>query len=92
MISINDISETEALRAELQILNSILGKFDSGFLEDPHQSMGASRTPRNIARGPSLPLGELSKMATEWLQTRNTLHCPALDRARLAHPCVEAVT
>jgi hypothetical protein len=26
MISINEISETEALRAELQILNSILGK------------------------------------------------------------------
>ena len=71
------MSETEALdcmRAELQILNSILGEsvpdFWKALIDQWKQEgrHGISPVDRRY------PLDELSKMATEWLLARNTLH------------------
>ena len=76
MTSISEMSESEALeyiRAELQVLQPILGELISVFwmaLVDQweHEGrLGVSPVDRRY------PLDELPKMATEWLLTRNTL-------------------
>ena len=77
MTSLNEMSETEALdylRAELQILNSILGGLVPDFwktLIDQWKKEGRHGISPVDRR---YPLDELSKMATEWLLARNTLH------------------
>jgi hypothetical protein len=77
MRSLDEMSETEALdyvRAELQILNSILGESVTDFwktLIDQWKQEGR----RGISRADRrYSLDELSKMATEWPLARNTLH------------------
>ena len=76
MTSINEMSESEALeyiRAELQVLQPILGELVSVFWRalveqwEREGGHGISPVDRQYA------LDELSKMATEWLQRRNTL-------------------
>ena len=76
MTSINEMSESEALeyiRAELQVLQPILGELVSVFWRalvaqwEREGCHGISPVDRQYA------LDELSKMATEWLQGRNTL-------------------
>jgi hypothetical protein len=77
MTSLNEMSETEALdymRTELQILNSILGELVTDFwktLIDQWKKEGRHGISPVDRR---YPLDELSKMATEWLLARNTLH------------------
>jgi hypothetical protein len=77
MTSLNEMSETEALdcmRAELQILISILGELVPDFwktLIDQWKKEGRHGISPVDRR---YPLDELSKMATEWLLARNTLH------------------
>ena len=77
MRSQNEMNETEAsdyMRAELQILNSILGESVSDFwktLIDQWKQEGRHGISPVDRR---YPLDELSKMATEWLLARNTLH------------------
>jgi hypothetical protein len=71
------MNETEAsdyMRAELQILNSILGESVPDFwktLIDQWKQEGRHGISPVDRR---YPLDELSKMATEWLLARNTLH------------------
>ena len=77
MTSISEMSESEALeyiRAELQVLQPILGELISVFwmaLVDQWEHEGRPGVSPVDRR---YPLDELSNMATEWLQTRNTLH------------------
>jgi hypothetical protein len=75
MTSENEMSESEALeyiRAELQVLQPILGElicvFWNGLVEQWEREgcQGTSPVDRQYA------LDELAKMATEWLQRRNT--------------------
>ena len=76
MTSKNEMSESEALeyiRAELQVLQPILGElicvFWNALVEQWEREgcQGISPVDRQYA------LDELAKMATEWLQRRNTL-------------------
>jgi hypothetical protein len=76
MTSINEMSEAEALeyiRAELQVLQPILGELISVFWNSLVEQWeregchGISPVDRQYA------LDELAKMAVEWLQRRNTL-------------------
>jgi hypothetical protein len=76
MASISEMSESEALeyvRAELQVLQPILGDLISVFwnaLVEQWERAGChgiSPVDRQYA------LDELAKMAAEWLQKRNTL-------------------
>ena len=77
MTSISEMSESEALeyiRAELQVLQPILGELISVFwmaLVDQWEHEGR---PGVSPVDRQYPLDELSKMATEWLQARKTLH------------------
>jgi hypothetical protein len=77
MTSLNETSETEALDcmpAELQILNSILGKLVRDFWKtfiDQWKKEGRHGRISPVDR--RYPLDELSKMATEWLLARNPL-------------------
>jgi hypothetical protein len=77
MTSRSEMSEIEALeyrRAALQILNSILGELVPDFwktLIDQWKKEGRHGISPVDRR---YPLDELSKMATEWLLARNTLH------------------
>jgi hypothetical protein len=76
MVSINEMSETETLEclpAELQILNSILGELIPVFWKTPINQSEPEGCPGISPADRRYPLDELSKMATEWLQTRNTL-------------------
>ena len=76
MISIDETSETEAreyVRAEMTALRPILGELISAFwqtLTDQWKREGRAGISPLTRR---YPLDELSKMATEWLKTRNTL-------------------
>ena len=76
MTSISEMSESEALeyiRAELQVLQPILGELISVFwmtLVDQWEQEGR---PGVSPVDRQYPLDELPKMATEWLLTRNTL-------------------
>jgi hypothetical protein len=72
----------EYLRAELQVLNSILGELIPVFWKTLIDQWEQEGRPGISPADRRYPLDELSKMATEWLQTRNTPHGPALDRAR----------
>jgi hypothetical protein len=77
MTSINEMSESEALeyiRAELQILQPILGELISVFWRALVDQWEREGRPGISPVDRQYPLDELSKMATEWLQTRNTLH------------------
>ena len=77
MTSLNEMSETEALdyiRAELQILNSILGELVPDFWKSLIDQWEREGRPGISPVDRQYSLNELSKMATEWLQTRNTLH------------------
>ena len=77
MTSINEMSESEALeyiRAELQVLQPILGELISVFWRALVEQWEREGRPGISPVDRQYPLDELSKMATEWLQTRNTLH------------------
>ena len=77
MTSIDAMSETEArkyIRAEITALRPILGELIPAFwqtLTDQWKREGGHGIPP-LTR--CYPLDELSKMAAEWLRTRNTLH------------------
>ena len=70
----SESEEVEYKRAALRILSSILGELVPDFWKtlvdqwEQEGRLGISPVDRQY------PLDELSKMATEWLQTRNTLH------------------
>jgi hypothetical protein len=71
------MSEIEALeyrRAALQILNSILGELVPDFWQTLIDQWEQEGRPGISPVDRQYPLDELSKMATEWLQARNTLH------------------
>ena len=76
MTSLNEMSESEALeymRAELQVLQPILGELISVFWKalveqwEREGCHGISPVDRQYA------LDELAKMATDWSKRRNTL-------------------
>ena len=76
MTSLNEMSETEALdyiRAELQILNSILGELVPDFWKTLIDQWEQEGRPGVSPVDRQYPLDELPKMVTEWLLTRNTL-------------------
>jgi hypothetical protein len=71
------MSEIEALeygRAALQILNSILGELVPDFWQTLIDQWEQEGRPGISPVDRQYPLDELSKMATEWLRARNTLH------------------
>ena len=68
------MSETEAreyIRAEINALRPILGELIPAFWQTLTVQWKRDGRPGMTRR---YRLGELSKMATEWLQTRNTVH------------------
>jgi hypothetical protein len=77
MTSIDEMSETDAreyIRAEMTALRPILGELIPAFwqtLTNEWKREGRHGIPP-LTR--CYPLDELSKMATEWLQVRYTLH------------------
>jgi hypothetical protein len=71
------MSESEDLeykRAALQILSSILGELVPDFWRTLIDQWEREGRPGISPVDRQYSLDELSKMATEWLQTRNTLH------------------
>jgi hypothetical protein len=77
MTSRSEMSEIEALeyrRAALQILNSILGELVPDFRQTLIDQWEQEGRPGISPVDRQYPLDELSKMATEWLRARNTLH------------------
>jgi hypothetical protein len=77
MMAIDEMSESEALeyiRAELQVLQPILGELTSVFWRALVEQWEREGRPGISPVDRQYTLDELSKMATEWLQTRNTLH------------------
>ena len=71
------MSETEKLeykRAALQILNSVLGELVPNFWKTLIGQWEQEGRPGISPVDCRYPLDELSKMATEWLRVRNTLH------------------
>jgi hypothetical protein len=77
MTSRSEMSEIEALeyrRAALQILNSILGELVPDFWQTLIDQWEQEGRPGISPVDRQYPLDELSKMATEWLRARNTLH------------------
>jgi len=77
MRPINEMSKSEALeyiRAELQVLQPILGDLISVFWKALVEQWEREGRPGLSPVDRQYALDELSKMATEWLQTRNTLH------------------
>jgi hypothetical protein len=71
------MSEIEALeyrRAALQILNSILGELVPDFWQTLIDQWEQEGRPGTSPVDRPYPLDEVSKMATEWLRARNTLH------------------
>jgi len=70
------VSETEKLeykRAALQILSLILGELVPDFWKTLIDQWEQEGRPGPSPVDRQYPLDELSKMATEWLLTRNTL-------------------
>ena len=70
----SEIEELEYKRAALQILRSILGESVPDFWKTLIDQWEREGQPGMSPIDRQYPLDELSKMATEWLQTRNTLH------------------
>jgi len=71
------MSESEKLeykRAALQILSSILGELVPDFWKSLIDQWEREGRPGISPADRQYSLDELSKRATEWLQTRNTLH------------------
>jgi hypothetical protein len=71
------MSETEELeykRAALQILNSVLGELVPIFWKNLIAQWEQEGRPGISPVDRRYPLDEFSKMATEWLRVRNTLH------------------
>jgi hypothetical protein len=66
--------ELEYKRAALQILKSILSELVPDFWKTLIDQWEQEGRPGISPVDRRYPLGELSKMATEWLQVRNTLH------------------
>ena len=74
MTSMNEMSESEALeyiRAELQVLQPILGELISVFWMALVEQWERDGRPGVSPVDRRYPLDELSNMATAWLQTRN---------------------
>jgi hypothetical protein len=77
MTAISEMSESEALeyiRAELQVLQPILGELISVFWTALVEQWEREGCPGISPVDRRYPLDELSKMATAWLQARNTSH------------------
>lgn len=77
MTSIDAMSETEAreyIRAEIIALRPILGELIPAFWQTLTDQWKRDGRPGISPLTRRYHLDELSKMATEWLQTRNTLH------------------
>jgi hypothetical protein len=75
--AINEMSESGELeykRAALQILSPILGELVPDFWKSLIDQWEREGRPGISPVDRQYSLDELSKMATEWLQTRNTLH------------------
>ena len=69
----NKTEAFEYLRAELQVLNSILGELIGVFRKTLIDQWEQEGRPGPSPVDRQYPLDELSQMATEWLLTRNTL-------------------
>ena len=72
-----EMSETDKLEyncAALQILSSILGELVPDFWKTLIDQWEQEGRPGPSPVDRQYPLDELSKMATEWLQARKTLH------------------
>jgi len=77
MTSIDEMSESEAreyIRAEIIALHPILGELIPAFWQTLTDQWKREGRPGISPLTRRYHLDELSKMATEWLQTRNTLH------------------
>jgi hypothetical protein len=77
MTSIDAMSETEAreyIHAETTALRPILGELIPVFWQTLTDQWKRDGRPGISPLTRRYPLDELSKMAIEWLQTRNTLH------------------
>ena len=77
MISIDEMSETEAreyIHAEMTALRPILGELIPAFWQTLTDQWKRDGCPGISPLTRRYPLDELSKMATEWLRTRNAQH------------------
>jgi hypothetical protein len=77
MTSIDEMSETEAreyIRAEIAALRPILGELVPAFWQTLTDHWKREGRPGISPLARRYSLNELSKMASEWLLTRNTLH------------------
>jgi len=77
MTSIDAMGETEAreyIHAEITALRPILGELIPAFWQTLTDQWKRDGRPGISPLTRCFPLDELSKMATEWLQTRNTMH------------------
>jgi len=77
MTSIDDMTETEAreyIRAEITALRPILGELIPAFWHTLTDEWKREGRPGISPLTRRYPLDDLSKMAAEWLLTRNTLH------------------
>ena len=70
----SEIEELEYKRVAFQMLGSILGELVSDFWKTLIDQWEQEGRPGVSPVDRQYPLDELSKMATEWLQARNTLH------------------
>ena len=69
----SESEELEYKRAALQILSSIFGELAPDFWKTLIDQWEQEGRPGPSPVDRQYPLDELSKMATEWLLTRNTL-------------------
>ena len=70
----SESEELEYKRVALQILSSILGELVPDFWKSLIDQWEREGRPGISPADRQYSLDELPKMATEWLQTRNTLH------------------
>jgi hypothetical protein len=92
MKSLNELSESGALeyiRAELQVLQPILGESISVFWKALVEQWEREGRPGISPVDRQYALDELSKMAAEWLQTQNTLRAPDEERQQSLDNCID---
>jgi hypothetical protein len=70
----NEIEELEYNRAAFQLLSSILGELVPDFWKTLTDQWEQEGRPGVSPVNRQYPFDELSKMAAEWLRTRNTWH------------------
>jgi hypothetical protein len=92
MKSLNELSESrtlEYIRAELQVLQPILGELISVFWKALVEQWEREGRPGISPIDRQYALDELSKMAAEWLQTQNTSQAPDEERQQSLDNCID---